>query len=124
VSTDEKDNVTAPEISRTHRRKKLPAKPFPARWSFEKPGIDFMIRYSSYGGTNYRTNPTTPTKLLCSLATEYRELQDLRERVRKPEAAARNAHATPSQNREARNRPRCAAFAGPSVARGIRKPRQ
>jgi hypothetical protein len=99
----------------------------------EKPGIDFMIRYSSYGGTNYRTNPTTPTnrtnpitptKLLCSLATEYRELQDLRERVRKAEAAARNAHATPSQNSEARNRPRCAAFAGPSVARGIRKLRR
>jgi|SRR5450631_39660 hypothetical protein len=90
----------------------------------EKPGIDFMIRYSSYSGTNYRTNPTTPTELLCSLATEYRELQDLRERVRKAEAADRNAHAIPSQNSEARNRPRCAAFDEPSVARGIRKPRR
>jgi hypothetical protein len=48
-----------------------------------------MIRYSSYGGTNHRTNPSAPTKLLCSLETEYRELQDLRERVRMAEAAAR-----------------------------------
>jgi hypothetical protein len=124
VSTDEKDNVIAPEISRTHRRKSRRSTVSGPMVLLEKPGIDFMIRYSSYGGTNYRTNPTTPTKLLCSLATEYRELQDLRERVKKAEAAARNAHATPSQNSEARNRPRCAAFAGPSVARGIRKPRQ
>jgi hypothetical protein len=48
-----------------------------------------MIRYSSYGGTNYRTSPSAPTKLLCSLETEYRELQNLRERVRMAEAAAR-----------------------------------
>ena len=52
-----------------------------------------MIRYSSYGGTNYRTNPSAPIKLLCSLAIEYRELQDLRERVRMAEAAARDAPA-------------------------------
>jgi hypothetical protein len=52
-----------------------------------------MIRYSSYGGTNHRTSPSAPTKLLCSLETEYRELQDLRERVRMAEAAARAAPA-------------------------------
>jgi hypothetical protein len=54
-----------------------------------------MIGYSSDGGTNYRTNPSAPTKLLCSLAIEYRELQDLRERVRMAEAAARAAPARP-----------------------------
>ena len=48
-----------------------------------------MIRYSSDGGTNYRTNESAPTKLLCSLAIEYGELRDLRERVRMAEAAAR-----------------------------------
>jgi hypothetical protein len=48
-----------------------------------------MIRYSSYRGTNYRTTPSGPTELLCSLAKEYRELQHLRERVRKAEAAAK-----------------------------------
>jgi hypothetical protein len=37
---------------------------------------------------NYRTNPSAPNKLLSSIETEYRELQDLRERVRKAEAAA------------------------------------
>jgi hypothetical protein len=47
-----------------------------------------MIRYSSYRGTNYRTNPSAPTDLPCSLAKEYRDLQDLRERVRVAEAAA------------------------------------
>ena len=57
-----------------------------------------MIRYSSYSGTNYRTNPAAPTKLLYSLETEYRELQDLRERVRKAEAVARDAPAR-SKNR-------------------------
>ena len=45
-----------------------------------------MIRYSSDGGTNYRTNQSAPTKLHCSLAIEYGELQDLRERVRMAEA--------------------------------------
>ena len=45
-----------------------------------------MIRYSSYGSTNYRTNPGAPTKLLCSLPIEYRELQDLREQIRMAEA--------------------------------------
>jgi hypothetical protein len=53
-----------------------------------KTWFDFMIRYSAYGGTNYRMNPSALTNLPCSLATEYRELKDLRERVRKAEAAA------------------------------------
>jgi hypothetical protein len=47
-----------------------------------------MIRYSSYRGTNYRTNPSGQSKLVDALAKEYQELQDLRERVRKAEAAA------------------------------------
>src|SRR5215831_11398152 len=49
-------------------------------------GIDLMIRYSSYGSTNYRT-PHERTSL-DPLAAEYRKLQELRERVREAEAAA------------------------------------
>jgi len=74
-------------------------KTFSGRRSCLKQGIGLMIRYSSYAGTNYRTNQSAPTKLLCSLAIEYRELQDLRERVRIAEAAARNAP------RDQKNRP-------------------
>jgi hypothetical protein len=46
----------------------------------------FMIRYSSYGSKNYWTpsERTYPDPL----AAEYRELQELRERVNKAEAAA------------------------------------
>ena len=36
---------------------------------------------------NYRTKPSAPTNLLGSLEAEYRALQELRERVRKAEAA-------------------------------------
>ena len=36
---------------------------------------------------NYRTKLSAPTNLLCSVEAEYRELRDLRERVRKAEAA-------------------------------------
>jgi hypothetical protein len=45
-----------------------------------------MIRYSSYGSTNYRT----PSLLSDSdpLKAAYRELLELRERVRNAEAAA------------------------------------
>jgi hypothetical protein len=46
-----------------------------------------MIRYSSYGSTNNRA-PTERTYHLETLAAEYRELQELRERVKKAEAAA------------------------------------
>ncbi len=52
-----------------------------------------MIRYSSYGSSNYRTNQRAPTELLYPLEKEYRELQDLRERVRMAEAKARDAPA-------------------------------
>jgi hypothetical protein len=48
--------------------------------------VDFMIRYSSYASTNYRT-PSERTHL-DPLAAEYRELQELRERVKRAEAAA------------------------------------
>jgi len=47
-----------------------------------------MIRYSSYSSTNYRTRSNALTSLLRSLEEEYHALQDLRERVRKAEAAA------------------------------------
>jgi hypothetical protein len=43
-----------------------------------------MIRYSTYRSTN----PSAPTELLGSIEKEYRELLDLREQVRKAEAAA------------------------------------
>jgi hypothetical protein len=56
-----------------------------------------MIRYSTYGRTNYRT-PTPRERALAEqcrerthadpLAEEYRELQELRERVKRLEAAA------------------------------------
>ena len=42
---------------------------------------DFMIRYLSNA-------PSKQTKLPCSVETEYRELMDLRERVREAETAA------------------------------------
>jgi hypothetical protein len=46
-----------------------------------------MIRYSSYGSTNYR-RPAAQIIYLDRLEAEYRELLKLRERVRKAEAAA------------------------------------
>ena len=61
-----------------------------------------MIRYSSYGSSNYRTNQSAPTELLCPLEKEYRELQDLRERVRMAEANARDALAR-SKNQPCRS---------------------
>ena len=47
---------------------------------------NFMIRYSSNGSTNYRM----PSELTYPdpLAAEYRELQELRERVNRAKAAA------------------------------------
>ena len=47
-----------------------------------------MTRKSPYRSTNDRTNPSALNQLLSSLAKEYRELHDLRDRVRKAEAAA------------------------------------
>jgi hypothetical protein len=64
---------------------------FSGRRSCLKQGIGLMIRYSSYGSTNFRTNQSEPARLPCSVAIEYRELQELRERVRIAEAAARDA---------------------------------
>jgi hypothetical protein len=48
-----------------------------------------MIRYSSYGSTNYRENRAERTNWFDALETEYRELQELRERVKKAETAAK-----------------------------------
>ena len=77
---------------RTHRPQAVGLKTISGRRFWLK-GNDLMIRYSSDGGTNYRTNQSAPTKLLCSLAIEYGELQHLRERVRMAEAAARDVPA-------------------------------
>ncbi len=75
------DTLITPDIFRTVAKPSV--EHFPARRSCLKTGFDFMIRYSSYRGTNYRTNPSAPTEPLCSVAREFRELQDLRERVKK-----------------------------------------
>jgi hypothetical protein len=49
--------------------------------------LDFMIKYSSYDATNFR--PSSPQNIyLDSLEEQYRELLELRELVRKAEAAA------------------------------------
>jgi hypothetical protein len=80
------DTLITPDIFRTVAKPSV--EHFPARRSCLKTGFDFMIRYSSYRGTNYRTNPSAPTEPLCSVAREFRELQDLRERVKNAEAAA------------------------------------
>jgi hypothetical protein len=61
---------------------------FAADRSRVKAGFDFMIRYSSYRVTNYPTKSNASTDLLRSLETEYHELKELREQVRKAEAAA------------------------------------
>jgi hypothetical protein len=67
-----------------------------------------MIRYSAYYGTNHRAKPSASCNSLCSLETEYRELQDLRRRVKSAEAVAeltkRRATETPQQQRTAFSR--------------------
>jgi hypothetical protein len=80
------DTLITPDISRmpSQSRRSNIFSPTPC---FKK-GFDLMIRYSTYRSTNRRTNPSTPIQLLSSLEEEYRELQDLRERVREAEAAA------------------------------------
>jgi len=64
-----------------------------------------MIRYSAYNGTNYRAKPGASCNSLCSLETEYRELQDLRRRVKSAETVAelakQRATETPQQQRAA-----------------------
>ena len=59
-----------------------------------------MIRYSSYSSTNYRARSNALTSMLRSLEAEYQELQDLRERVRKAEAAATPRDKAQLQNSE------------------------
>lgn len=48
-----------------------------------------MIRYSTSRSTIRLTNPNTPTELVSTVEKEYRELLDLRERVKKAEAVAK-----------------------------------
>ncbi len=45
-----------------------------------------MIRYASYGSLNYRTQ-SAQTIYLDPLEAQYRELQELRDRVRRAEVA-------------------------------------
>jgi hypothetical protein len=48
--------------------------------------LEFMIRYSSYGATNF--GPSSAQTYLDPIEKQYREVLELRERVRKAEAAA------------------------------------
>jgi hypothetical protein len=50
--------------------------------------VIFMAKNSTYRPRNDRTNLSALTLLRRSLIKEFRELQDLRQRVRKAEAAA------------------------------------
>jgi hypothetical protein len=47
-----------------------------------------MIRYSAYHTTNHHMKRSAECSSLCLLEAEYRELQDLRARVRSAEAVA------------------------------------
>jgi hypothetical protein len=54
-----------------------------------------MIRYSSYGSINYRDKPREKIEWLDPLQRQYRELLELRERVKRAEAArTRNSRGT------------------------------
>ena len=54
--------------------------------NLDQPWSSIMIRYSSYGATNLR--PRSGQTYVDTLEVQYRELLELRERVRKAEAAA------------------------------------
>jgi hypothetical protein len=58
-----------------------------------------MIRYSSYGSSNYRT-PIAHFSPRDPLAVEYGELLELRERVRKAEVEVSKRPAVVEQNLE------------------------
>jgi len=60
-----------------------------------------MIRYSSYSCTNYRDKPREKIEWLDPLERQYRELQELRRRVRQAEAARalKSRDEGPSQSR-------------------------
>lgn len=64
-----------------------------------------MIRYSAYHTTNHTMKRSAECSSLCLLEAEYRELQDLRARVRSAEAVAnllkQGAAETPRQGRAA-----------------------
>jgi hypothetical protein len=53
-------------------------------------GVDFMIRYSASLSTVRPTNKNALTEAVSPLEKEYRELLELRERVKKAEAAAKH----------------------------------
>jgi hypothetical protein len=48
-----------------------------------------MIRYSTSRSTIRLASPNTPTELVSPIERAYRELQELREQVKKAEAAAK-----------------------------------
>ena len=79
-----------------------------------------MIRYSTYRGTNYQTDPSAPIESLGSIAKEYRELQELREQVRQAEAAA----AKPRGKLAERTRPVAKVVSRKCVTRRPRRPRE
>jgi len=62
-----------------------------------------MIRYSSYSTTNFR--PTSAQTYLDPLEVQYRELLELRERVRKAEAAAKMWHSWATHHPKLLHRP-------------------
>jgi len=71
---------------------------------------------------NSQTNPSVPIELLCSIAKEYRELQDLREQVRKAEAAAKRLR--PRGKLAECTRPAAKVVSRKCVTRRPRQPRE
>jgi hypothetical protein len=61
-----------------------------------------MIRYSSYGNSNYRA-PAAQFSYRDPLEAEYRQLIELRERVRQAEAAASKRFMIATRKRIRRN---------------------
>lgn len=61
-------------------------------------GPDFMIRYSCYGATNYRTQDSRFSDL-GPLEADYRELLELRERVKNAEAASKRLRPSTASER-------------------------
>jgi len=71
-----------------------------------------MIRYPNSNSTTRLTNPNALTELFSPIEKEYRELLDLREQVKKAEAAAKRLG----------SRRRLKTCAGPVTRRVSRKP--
>lgn len=81
------DTLIAPDISGIAVAK-LSVEHFQSDASFKEASI-FIIRYSNSRSAIRLTNPNAPTELFSPVEKEYRELLDLREQVKKAEAAAK-----------------------------------